>query len=62
MFVSWILLTGLVHALFARAAGATVTTITSSEEKVELLKSLGAKHVINYKTNPNWGQVAKELS
>jgi NADPH:quinone reductase-like Zn-dependent oxidoreductase len=26
------------------------------------LTSLGAKHVINYKTNPVWGQTAKELS
>lgn len=29
---------------------------------MELLKSLGAKYVINYTTNPNWGQMAKELS
>jgi NADPH:quinone reductase-like Zn-dependent oxidoreductase len=46
----------------ARAAGATVIAITSSEEKVELLKSLGAKHVINYMKNPDWGPMAKDLS
>lgn len=42
--------------------GATVIAITSSDEKAKLLKDMGAKEVINYKTNPNWGQRAKELS
>lgn len=45
---------------FAKAAGARVIATTSSEAKTQKLKSLGADHVINYKTNPSWGQEAKE--
>ncbi|GES62468.1 zinc-containing alcohol dehydrogenase [Aspergillus terreus] len=47
---------------FAKAAGATVIATTSSAEKAEKLKKLGADHVINYKTNPNWGEVARSLT
>lgn len=47
---------------FAKAAGATVIATTSSEEKAERLKKLGADHVINYKKDPNWGETAKQLS
>lgn len=47
---------------FAAAAGATVIATTSSDEKAKVLKDLGAKHVLNYKTDPNWGATAKKLS
>jgi NADPH:quinone reductase-like Zn-dependent oxidoreductase len=47
---------------FAKAAGATVIATTSSAAKVEVLKKLGADHVINYKDEPNWGEVAKALT
>lgn len=47
---------------FAKAAGATVIATTSSSEKAELLKKLGADHVINYKETPNWGEKAKSLT
>lgn len=47
---------------FAKAAGATVISTTSSPEKAEILKKLGSDHVINYKITPNWGQKAKELT
>ncbi|EEU43372.1 uncharacterized protein NECHADRAFT_45382 [Fusarium vanettenii 77-13-4] len=47
---------------FAKAAGAQVIATTSSAEKAEQLKKLGADHVINYKENPNWGQLAKSLT
>ncbi|ERF70701.1 hypothetical protein EPUS_02567 [Endocarpon pusillum Z07020] len=47
---------------FAAAAGATVIATTSSEEKAKKLKDLGAHHVINYKSNPNWGEEAKKLT
>lgn len=47
---------------FAKAAGATVIATTSSAEKADRLKKLGADHVINYKTDPNWGETAKKLS
>jgi NADPH:quinone reductase-like Zn-dependent oxidoreductase len=47
---------------FAKIAGAKVIATTSSAEKSDHLKKLGADHVINYKENPNWGQLAKNLT
>jgi NADPH:quinone reductase-like Zn-dependent oxidoreductase len=49
---------------FAVAAGATViaTTSQSSGPKVDLLKSLGARHVINYRADENWGETAASLT
>jgi threonine dehydrogenase-like Zn-dependent dehydrogenase len=47
---------------FARAAGARVIATSSSEEKLEKLKRLGADSVINYKAMPDWGQKVKELT
>ena len=47
---------------FARAGGATVIATTSSDEKAKMLEKLGANVVINYKTDPNWGETAKRLS
>ncbi|MCJ1472323.1 hypothetical protein MMC13_000970 [Lambiella insularis] len=47
---------------FAKAAGAHVIATTSSDAKAEALKKLGADHVINYKTDENWGETAKKLS
>lgn len=35
---------------------------TSSPEKAEILKKLGADHVLNYKKDPNWGKTAKALT
>lgn len=47
---------------FAKAAGAKVIATTSSAEKGERLKQLGADHVINYKEDPSWGATAKKLT
>jgi NADPH:quinone reductase-like Zn-dependent oxidoreductase len=47
---------------FARAAGATVIATSSSEEKLEKLRALGADHVINYRETPDWGRRAKALT
>lgn len=47
---------------FAKATGARVIATTSSNEKAELLKKLGADHVINYREVENWGALAKELT
>ena len=47
---------------FAKAAGARVIAMSSSEEKLEKLKRLGADAVINYKAVPDWGQKAKDLT
>ncbi|CAD6567429.1 MAG: hypothetical protein ASARMPRED_000826 [Alectoria sarmentosa] len=47
---------------FAKAAGARVISTTSSDAKAEVLKKLGADHIINYKTDKNWGETAKKLT
>jgi NADPH:quinone reductase-like Zn-dependent oxidoreductase len=47
---------------FAKAAGAQVIATSSSEEKLEKLKSLGADLLINYQAVPQWGQKVKELT
>lgn len=47
---------------FAKAAGARVIATSSSEEKLEKLKRLGADDVINYKAVPEWGQKAKDIT
>lgn len=47
---------------FAKAAGAKVIATTSSPSKMEILRKLGADHVINYKETPNWGEKAKALT
>jgi NADPH:quinone reductase-like Zn-dependent oxidoreductase len=47
---------------FAKATGAKVIATTSSQEKADRLKSLGADHVLNYKEDENWGETAKKLA
>lgn len=47
---------------FAKAAGARVIATSSSEEKLQKLRELGADLLINYKTVPGWGQEAKDLT
>jgi NADPH:quinone reductase-like Zn-dependent oxidoreductase len=47
---------------FAKTAGARVIATSSSDEKLEKLKRLGADAVINYKAVPDWGKKAKELT
>lgn len=47
---------------FAKAAGAKVIATTSTKEKEQMLKKLGADVVINYKENPNWGEQAKKAT
>jgi NADPH:quinone reductase-like Zn-dependent oxidoreductase len=45
----------------AKAAGATVVATSSSPEKLERLKALGADHLINYREDPKWGETAARL-
>jgi NADPH:quinone reductase-like Zn-dependent oxidoreductase len=47
---------------FAKAAGARVIATSSSEEKLERLRALGADEVINYKATANWGEKARSLA
>ena len=47
---------------FAKVAGARVIVTSSSDEKLEKLKRLGADDLINYRSTPNWGEQAKALT
>ncbi|MEW6210463.1 MAG: NAD(P)-dependent alcohol dehydrogenase [Acidobacteriota bacterium] len=47
---------------FARLMGAEVILTSSSDEKLERARELGAAHTINYKTNPDWDKAAKEIT
>ena len=41
---------------FAKAMGATVVATSSSDEKLERARALGADHTINYRREPDWGR------
>ncbi len=47
---------------FAKAAGATVIATSSSDEKLERLRALGADHLINYKREEKWGAAARAFT
>jgi NADPH:quinone reductase-like Zn-dependent oxidoreductase len=47
---------------FAKAAGCRVISTSSSDEKLQRVKELGADHVINYKDTPDWGKAATALT
>lgn len=46
----------------AKAMGATVVATSSSDAKLERVRALGADHVINYRTTPEWGAQAAALT
>lgn len=47
---------------FAMAAGAEVIITSSSDEKLERAKELGADHLINYKATPDWASEARKIT
>lgn len=47
---------------FARASGATVILVSSSEEKLERGRGLGADHLVNYKATPDWDKRVLEIT
>ncbi len=47
---------------FARMAGATVIATSSSDAKLDRLRQLGAKELINYKSDTKWGRTVRELT
>jgi NADPH:quinone reductase-like Zn-dependent oxidoreductase len=47
---------------FARLAGARVIATSSSPERLDRLRMLGARHLINYREDENWGQTAFKLA
>jgi len=46
----------------AKAFGCTVIATSSSDEKLERLKALGADQLINYRSEPEWGAAAQTLT
>ncbi len=46
----------------AKLAGARVILTSSSDEKLERARALGADHLINYKTDPDWAARVLELT
>ncbi|KAI2641027.1 hypothetical protein GGS21DRAFT_537536 [Xylaria nigripes] len=46
----------------AKALGLTTIITSSSDEKLERAKALGADHTINYSNNPNWDEVVLKLT
>lgn len=47
---------------FAKMFGASVIATSSSDEKIERLKNLGADHTINYRTHENWDAAVLEFT
>jgi len=45
---------------FAKRMGATVIATSSSDEKLERVRALGADHTINYKADPKWGDAVRQ--
>ena len=52
----------LLGLVLAKAAGARPIITSSSDEKLERAKSLGAVGGVNYKTNPDWDKPVRELT
>jgi NADPH:quinone reductase-like Zn-dependent oxidoreductase len=48
--------------LFAKMHGARVIATSSSDAKLERVRAMGADHVVNYKTDPDWHKVAREVT
>ncbi|KAF4969487.1 hypothetical protein FSARC_3273 [Fusarium sarcochroum] len=65
---SWILVQGtggvsVAMLQLASSFGINVVATTSSQEKAERLKALGASHVVNYRENPTgWGKEARAFT
>jgi NADPH:quinone reductase-like Zn-dependent oxidoreductase len=47
---------------FAKASGATVIIASSSDEKLERARRLGADHLINYRATPAWDEEVRTLT
>ena len=63
----WVLVQGTggvsIFALqFAKAMGCKVVVTSSSDQKLEHARKLGADVTINYQTNPNWAKAALEAT
>jgi len=45
---------------FAHAAGYRTIVTSSSDEKLERARALGATHLVNYRTQPDWSRAVRE--
>ena len=52
----------LIALQIARAVGATVVATSSSDAKLDRARALGADHLINYRSVPEWGAEAARLT
>lgn len=48
--------------LFAKMQGAEVIATSSSGNKLDRLKAMGADHVVNYKENSDWHKTARKIT
>jgi NADPH:quinone reductase-like Zn-dependent oxidoreductase len=46
----------------AKKMGATVVVASSSDEKLERARTLGADHIVNYRSTPDWGGAVRKLT
>lgn len=47
---------------FAKMQGAHVTVISSSNDKLEAVRAMGADAVINYRETPDWARASREIT
>ncbi|MGI9436144.1 MAG: zinc-dependent alcohol dehydrogenase family protein [Geminicoccaceae bacterium] len=47
---------------FAKMQGAATIVISSSDQKLERARALGADHLINYRSVPDWQKLAREIT
>lgn len=47
---------------FAKILGAAAIVTSSSDAKLARARTLGADHLINYRTTPEWGRAARDLT
>jgi NADPH:quinone reductase-like Zn-dependent oxidoreductase len=47
---------------FAKAAGAIVIATSSSDEKLERLRHMGADHLVNYRSQPQWARAVLDFT
>ncbi len=47
---------------FAKAAGAKVIITSSSDEKLQRAKAMGADHLVNYKSTPDWAREVRRIT
>jgi len=47
---------------FAKASGATVILASSSDDKLERARQLGADHLINYRATPSWDEEVMRIT